>query len=440
MCVIPVLFYFGTPIELLRLKLRIEMDRIIEKKKWTIKRVTVLTVAALFVLLSIYTFVFNGGGSKLNVEKERITISEVKYAPFQEYIPVSGTVEPIQTFYLDLSDGGRVMQKYVEEGAFLKVGDPIVKLDNPNLSLQVMSTQSSFLQAESMTRQTKLTFEQNLLGKQDQLLNLNLNLLAQERTYSNNKVLFEKGMISKNEYDLSKEKYETLLKSKKLLLEVLQRDSLTLKQLLQQNESNTEMSKSYLSLVQNQLANLTVKAPIKGQLTSLKAEIGQSVVSSFRLGQIDNIDSFKVRIEIDEHYISRIVEGQTGEHEFDNKNYMLKIKTVYPQVVNGRFYADMMFVGKQPKGIRRGQTVHVKLQLGGLANALLIDSGSFYSTTGGQWIYVLDNSGSEAARRTIKIGRQNPLYYEVLEGLKAGEKVVTSSYDNYVDYDRLILQ
>ncbi len=416
------------------------MDRAIEKKTWTKKRIITYSSAAVFVVFVLFTFVFADRSSKLNVEKDKITISEVKRASFQEYIPVTGTVEPVQTFFLDLSDGGKVLQKFVEEGAFVKVGDPIVKLDNPNLSLQVMNTQSSFLQAESMSRQTRLTFEQNLLSRKGQLLDLNLNLLIQERDYRNNKTLYDKGMISKNEFDASKEKYETTLKSKQLLIEALKNDSLTFKQLVLQSESSLDMSKKYLSVVENQLANLTVRAPIKGQLTALKAEIGQSVGAGYRLGQIDNIDSFKVRTEIDEHYISRVREGQTGEYEFDGKIYTLVIKTVYPQVTNGVFYVDMMFAGSQPKGIRRGQTVHVKLQLGGSADALLVENGGFYSTTGGQWIFVLDSSGGAAVRRSIKIGRQNPQYFEVLDGLKAGEKVITSSYDNYVEVDKLILK
>lgn len=416
------------------------MDKPIEKKKWSSKRIILYSGIGVFVLFVLYVFAFADKSSKLNVEKERLTIFEVKRAPFQEYIPITGTVEPVQTFYLDLSDGGKVVKKFVQEGAMMKAGDAIIKLDNPNLSLQVMSTQSSFLQAESMSRQTKLTFEQNLLTRQDQLLNLNLDLLTQERTYKNNKALFEKGMISKNEYDASKEKYETLIANKQILLEALKRDSLTFKQLVQQSETNVEMSKKYLSLVEEQLANLTVRAPIKGQLTSLNAEIGQSVGAGYRLGQIDNIDSFKVRAEIDEHYISRVAEKQTGEYEFDGKTYTLIIKTVYPQVAGGRFYVDMMFTGKQPKGIRRGQTVHVKLQLGGLSNALLVEGGGFYSTTGGQWIFVVDKSGSFAERRQIKIGRQNPQFYEVLEGLNPGEKVITSSYENYGNVDKLILK
>ncbi|MBI1937665.1 MAG: HlyD family efflux transporter periplasmic adaptor subunit [Ignavibacteriales bacterium] len=416
------------------------MDRVIEKKMWTKKRIVLLSSAALFVLFALYTFVLSDTSSKLNVETERLTISEVKRAPFQEYIPVTGTVEPIQTFFLDLSDGGKVVGKYLEEGAMLNIGTPIIKLDNPNLSLQVLSTQSNFVQAQSISRQTRLGYEQNIITRRNQMLDLNLNLLIQERTYKNNKVLYEKGMISKNEFDESREKYETMLKSLELVKESLKKDSLTYIQLVRQGESDVEMSKNYLTLVQNQLANLTVSAPIKGQLTSLNCEIGQSVGAGYRLGQIDNIDSFKVRTEIDEHYISRITEGQTGEYEFDSKIYTLKIKTVYPQVTNGRFYVDMIFTGKQPKGIRRGQTMHIKLQLGGLSDALLIESGGFFSTTGGQWIFVVDKSGTFAVRKQIKIGRQNPQYYEVLEGLKAGEKVITSSYDNYNEYDKLVLQ
>lgn len=223
------------------------MDRKIEKKNWTLKKIVMYSAAALFVFFVIYIFVLADQSSKLNVEKERITISFVRQAPFQEYIPVTGTVEPIQTFYLDLSDGGRVTQKFVEEGAMLKIGDPIIKLDNPNLSLQVMSTQSSFLQAQSVSRQTRLNFEQNMLNRRNQLLDLKLNLLIQERNFKNNKVLFEKDLISKNDFDESSEKYQTLIKSMDLLKEVLKKDSLTYVQLVQQGESDIEMSKNYLS-------------------------------------------------------------------------------------------------------------------------------------------------------------------------------------------------
>ncbi len=416
------------------------MDRKIEKRKLTFKRILIFLSIAVFIIFVGYVFLFGDSSRKLNVEKDRLTISTVKKASFQEFILVSGTIEPIQTIYLDLSEGGKVVQKYVQEGAILNAGDPIIKLDNPNLLLQVMSTQSSFLQAESYARLTRLTFEQNLLNKQDQLLNVNLNLLEQERVYKNNKVLFAKGLIAKNEFENNRDKYETMLQSKELLMQVLKKDSLTFQQLVEQSETNKEMSKKYLALVKDQVENLTVRAPIKGQLTALDAEIGQSFNNGFRIGQIDNIDSFKVRVEIDEHYITRITVGQVGKYEYNNKNYFLRIKTIYPQVRNGRFLVDMIFKGKEPEGMRRGQTVRLKLQLGNVSEALVIDRGGFYQTTGGQWIFVLNKSGNEAVKKQIKLGRQNINQYEVLEGIQEGESVIISSYDNYGDVEKLILQ
>ncbi len=416
------------------------MDKVIEKKTWTLKKIAAIVASAAFVVFTLYIFVFSDKSRKLNVETDRITISEVKKAPFQEFIPISGTVEPNQTFYLDLQDGGRVVQKYVEEGAFVKVGDPIIKLDNPNLSLQLMNTQSSFMLAESQLRQTRLQFEQNTLYKENQLLDLNMRMLKEKRAFETNKALYQKNLISKNEFESSKEQFEFLSKSRDLMLEVLKRDSLTNKQLIEQNENTVENSKNYLRLVQSQLENLTVKAPIKGQLTSLVAEIGQSVGMGYKLGRIDNTDLYKIRAEVDEHYISRIRVGLTGEYDFNGKTHILTVKTVYPQVTNGRFIVDLAFNGEQPSGIRRGQTVHVRLQLGSLTQAILIENGGFYSTTGGQWIFVMDKTGAFAYKRDIKIGRQNPVYFEVLEGLQTGEKVITSSYENYGETEKLILK
>jgi HlyD family secretion protein len=416
------------------------MDRILDKKIWTLKRIVTVSSIASFILFILFFLVLNDTSTKLNVEKERITLYKLRRAPFQEFIPISGSVEPFQTVYLDLTEGGRVIEKYIQEGAFVKAGDPIVRLDNPNLSLQVMNTQSNFMLAESQLRQTRLTFEQNSLYKENQLLDINVRLSDQKRKYDVSKMLFEKGMLARNEYESSKELYESLLKSRELMVELLKKDSLTNLQLIEQSETNVERSKSYLQLIESQLASLTVKAPINGQLTSLDAEIGQSVSLGYKLGRIDNIDSFKIRAEVDEHYIARVHEHLTGEYEFNGNTYDMIIKTVYPQVTDGKFAVDLAFIGERPDGIRRGQTVHVKLQLGDVSEALLIPTGGFYASTGGQWIFVVDQSEKSAVRRPIKIGRQNPQYYEVLEGLRAGEKVVTSSYDNYGDIEKLILQ
>jgi len=416
------------------------MDRKIEKRTWTKERLVTAAVAGGLLVFAVVLLAFSDTSSKLNVELDRITVCEVTRAQFQEFIPISGTVEPFQTCYLDLTEGGRVAKKFVQEGAFVKVGDPIIRLDNPNLSLQVMNTQSTFMLAESQLRQTRLTFEQNRLYKENQLLDINVRLSDQKRKYDVSKMLFEKEMAARNEYESIKELYESLLKSRELMLEVLRKDSLTNLQLVEQSETNVGRSKSYLQLIESQLASLTVRAPIKGQLTSLNAEIGQSVTQGHKLGRIDNTDSFKIRAEIDEHYISRVKEQLTGEYEYNGTTYTMTIKTVYPQVTAGRFAVDLAFSGKQPEGIRRGQTVHVKLQLGDVSEALLVPTGGFFASTGGQWIFVVDRSNAFAVKRPITIGRQNPQFYEVLAGVQPGEKVVTSSYDQYEAIDRLILK
>lgn len=388
----------------------------------------------------LITYFALSDSNKLNVEKDKITITEVQKGEFQDYIPVDGSIEPFYSFYLDLPDGGKIVHKYVEEGAMLNPGDAIVKLDNPNLSLQVMNTQSSFLQAESMSRQTSLTFEQNLLNKRDQLINLNLAILNQERIFTTNKALYNKGLISNNEFLLTKEKFETLLHRKVILSESLKRDSLTLEDLTNQGNANIELSKKYLNLVEGQLANLTVKAPIKGQLTSLSCEIGQSVPAGYQLGQIDNIDSFKVKAEVDEHYILRVKQGVTGEYDFNNQVYQLVVKTVYPQVTNGRFSIDLVFVRKHPIDIRRGQSVSIKLKLGKTTSSLLVENGGFFTETGGQWIYLIDQNGKVAKKREIKIGRQNQHFLELLSGLNEGDIVITSSYQNFGNKEILNLK
>jgi HlyD family secretion protein len=416
------------------------VDKFIEKKNWTLRRVLTFSVSGVILLFIIYLLFFSDKTSKLNIEKERISIFEVKQGAFQEFIAVTGTIEPIQTIYLDLTDGGRITDKFITEGSFVNTGDAIIRLENTNLSLQVMNTQSSFLAAESQLKLAQLTFEQNSLLKQNQLLELNVSILNQKRIYDANKILLEKNLASQFEFDASREQYEYLLKSRELMKEVLKKDSVTSTQLVKQSKDNFERSKTYLKLVEDQLANLTVRAPIKGQLTSLNAEIGQSVGSGYKLGRIDNTDSYKVRAEVDEHYIARVREGQTCEYNFNGKVYQLNVKTVYPQVSNGKFLIDLLFSQVQPEGIRRGQTVHIRLQLSDVSSAILIENGGFYSATGGQWIFVIDNSGSFAVKRSIKIGRQNPQFYEILGGLKPGEKVITSSYENYGDIEKLILK
>lgn len=417
-----------------------KMDKIIEKKRLSKKQILPLIGTAVFICFVFYLIFFADHSSKLNIEKDRINIFEVKQGNFQEYISVMGTVTPIQTFYLDVTEGGRVVTKYVQEGAFVNVGDPLIKLDNAQLTLDVIYNEANVFQQINNLRSTRLAFEQSKLSIQGDLLNLNYEIQTNKRTYENNKELFKKKYISEVEFEQSRDKYEYLLKKKTLTVEAFKQDSIYRSQQITQLEQSVQQLQSNLLLTKAQLENLTVKAPITGQLTSLKVEIGQSIARGENLGQIDKIDSFKVQAEIDEHYITEIKSGQSAEFLLDGKTYKLYVKTVYPEVKNGRFIIDLMFNGMRPAGIRRGQSVQIKLELGAYSKALLLARGSYYQITGGQWVFVLSKDGTTAKRREVKLGRQNPNHYEVLDGLNIGDKVIVSSYDNYKDIEELIIK
>jgi HlyD family secretion protein len=416
------------------------MDKPLEKKYWTMRRIGIVGIPTLIVLFVLISIVFGDRRSALNVQKERLTLSIVTGGLFQDYIPVTGEVLPIETFFLDVVEGGKVVQKFIEEGAYLKIGDPIIKLENANLTLQTIYNQTQVVQQENNLRTFKLALEQNKLNLQMQILNLNVQIQNQKRIFEMNRKLYEKNLIPQNEFESSRDQYDYLVKSRDLSLQSYSLDSLSREGQIKQLETTVKQFQKNMKLIDDQFSNLTVRAPINGQLTALNAEIGKSISPGQNIGQIDDTTASKVRVDIDEHYITRVQEGQTGEWILDDRPYKLRVKKVFVQVTNGRFQADMIFIGDAPQGIRRGQTVHIKLELGGLTKAVLIETGGFYSTTGGQWIFVVDKSGAFAIKRNIKIGRQNPQYYEVLEGLRAGEKVVTSSYENFGDVEKLILQ
>jgi HlyD family secretion protein len=423
----------------LDVKKGLAMDRKIEKKRWTVRKIIYYSTAALFLLFVIYNFVLSDSSRKLNIHAERLNFSIVQSGPFQEFTPITGTLQPIETFQLDVSDGGKVVKKYVEEGNFLNVGDPILLLDNPQLRLSIIYNEANVFQQINNLRATRLSFQQNKLDLQSRLLQIDIDIRKQKRQYELNTHLYNKGLISKNEYLDAKDQYDYLLNNRNLTLDTYRQDSIFRAEQIQQLEISVNTLQANLDITQKQLENLTVRSPIQGQLTALEAEIGQSIAAGENIGQIDNVDSFKVRADIDEYWIARVSSGQTGEFTFADKDYKLMVKKVFPQVANGVFQVDMIFRDQQPPGIRRGQTVHIKLELGELSEALFIDRGGFYQTTGGQWIFVVDPSGEFAVRRDIKLGRQNTQYYEVLDGLKPGEKVITSSYDNYDEIEKLIL-
>ena len=417
------------------------MDRIIKKKKLTPKRIIGILLSGAFIVFCIKLLVFGDYSSKLNVKTERVTISTVREGPFQEYIPVIGAVVPKKTIYLDAMEGGSVEKVYIEAGSFVKKGEKILTLANTDLLLDIMNREAEFFQLTNDLRNARLVMEQNQLSLRSELLELDYQINKLKRTYESEQALIKNKIIAFQQYENTKSEYEYLSNKKEITLQTYEQDSLFRENQIQQIETSLKRMEANLKIVKQKLEDLTIKAPISGHLTALNAEIGESKKRGERLGQIDVLEGFKILVPVDEHYIARINIGQYGEFTFDEKSYQLTIAKIYPEVIDGRFEIDMAFNGDQPQGIRRGQTLHIRLELGNLSTAILLPQGGFYQKTGGQWIYLLDDSGEFAVKRTINLGRQNPEVYEVLAGLKPGERVITSSYDNFGDnIDKLILK
>jgi len=416
------------------------MDRKIEKKKWTPKKIIGISAGVIIVGFIIYTIFFGDHSSKLNVREERITISTVTKGPFQEFIPVTGTVIPIKTIYLDAMEGGRVDKKFVEAGTYVNKGDKILQLGNTNLLMDIMYREAELFQQSNNLRNTRLAMQQNTLALKAQLLEVNYQIQQQKRVYDKQTELYKKNLVSEQEWEEARDRYDYLIKNRELTLLSHKQDSIFQETQISQLEMGLKRMEANLEIVKQNLENLTVKAPVTGQLTSLNAEIGESKTRGQRLGQIDVLDGFKIRVRVDEYYLARIDIGQKGEFSFAGETYQMAIDKIYPEVLNGRFEVDMLFEGEEPDGIRRGQTVHIRLELGDLSEAILLAKGGFYQKTGGQWVYVIDPSGDFAVKRDIRIGRMNPEVFEVLEGLEPGERVITSSYDSYGDIDKLILK
>jgi HlyD family secretion protein len=416
------------------------MDVPIEKKKFTTSKLLMLGAGVAIVALILFVFINSSGNSKLNVEKERLSINKARSGIFQENIPVNGVVLPISTIYLDAIEGGRVEEKYVEDGAIMKKGEPILRLSNTDLELSLVNQETSVYNLLTQMQISQNAARQNTINKLNQYTDVESGLIEAKRIYDLNKKLYEKDAIAGQELIKSKNEYNYQKERMQLANQILQQDSVATKQEQGQVQNSYQRTQNALALMRRKVADLVVKAPVDGQLTSLDAEIGQSKSKGERLGQIDVLSGFKVRVDIDEHYISRIYTGQQGSFTFNNNQYFLVIKKVYTQVTNGRFQVDMEFENEVPEGIRRGQTLQIRVALSEEKQALLIPKGGFFQQTGGNWIFKVSEDGSTAYRVDISLGSQNTEYYEVLSGLEPGDVVVTSSYDNYGDVQELVLK
>lgn len=416
------------------------MDRVLAKKRWSKKRI--LTIAGVLgvVTLAAASYYFTSGKSRLNVDMERITISEVKSGPFQETIPVNGVVLPITSIYLDAVEGGRVEEKYVDDGAVMKKGEPILRLSNTDLELSLVNQETSVYNLLTQMQISQNAARQNTIGKLNQGTDVESQFKEAERVYKLNKQLYEQKVIGLQEFKQSENTYNYQLEKKRLSDQVLKQDSISVRQELNQARQSYERTQNALGVMRKKVGDLIVRAPVDGQLTSLDAEIGQSKNKGERLGQIDVLSGFKVRVDVDEHYISRIYTGLLGGFTLAGKDYKLKIKKVYTQVTGGRFQVDMEFEGEVPKGIRRGQTLQIRLAFSDEVQAIQVAKGGFYQQTGGNWIFKVSDDGKTAYKVDIQLQRQNPDYYEVTEGLKPGDKVITSSYENYGNMQELVLK
>ncbi len=415
------------------------MDKQIKKKFWTLKRIATYGGGAALVIFIAYQLIFADRRSKLVIEKEKITISEVKRGEFKEFIPQTGTVEPARTVFLDAIEGGNIKRIVRESGAVLKKGDVILELTNLNRELSVLQQEASFNESINRARETKLNIMRNDLEQRQTLALIDNQLQILEPQYRRQKQLFEKKLISRQDFEKTEADYKYNVERKRITYEVYRNDSIDrIRQLKAVSKSEQQMTLS-LDGVSKILDNLLIRSPIDGQLSTPHWEIGQAVSTAQRLGQVDIIGSFKVRVPIDELYLPKISVGLPSTTDFAGKTYRLVITYIYPTIQNGRFEVDMNFDGETPQGIRRGQSLRMRIELGQASEELLLPVGGFYKDTGGNWVFVLDGD-DKAVKRDIKLGRKNSENFEVLEGLKPGDRVITSSYENFGNNEVLILK
>ena len=416
------------------------MDRQIEKKKWPPRRIAAVASAAVFVLVILYLFLFQFNESTLNVDSERITISTVTRGPFLEFIPQQGTVMPIMRYSLETTEGGRVEKRFLEAGTMVKAGDPIVQLVNTNLLLDIMWRDTDFVQQSNALRQTRLNMEQYRQNLRQQMNQVENELAKQKTTYERYRKLHEDRLVSDLEFERIRLDYEYQIRNRDIVAESQKKELEYREEQINSLEDQLRRMEANLRTSKQKLDDLIIRAPIAGQLTLLDAEIGAFKTPGAPIGQIDVLDAYSVRALIDEHYITRVEAGLKGEFTLAGRTYGLKVRRVFPAVRENRFEIDFDFEGEAPPDLRRGQTLHIRLQLGDMAEAVLLARGGFWDKTGGNWVYKLDASGKAAYKHPVRLGRYNPEAFEVLEGLEPGDKVITSSYESFGDMDRLVLK
>ncbi|SEO94536.1 HlyD family secretion protein [Flavobacterium sp. CF108] len=415
------------------------MDIRIEKKKGLkLKHVgyAVLTIVVIAVVFKVF---LSDSLGTYDIEKNKLSIAQVTQGKFDDYITINGNIAPISTIYLDAYEGGRVKEKLVEEGNMVKKGDVILKLENLDLYEQILTSESNLALKQNDLRSTKLAFDTRQLTDQKDLVNSQYDLQKLKRNYEQNEALYKEKLISKEEYLLSKEKYNLTKEQYVINKTQADSDSKLRNTSFKSLDADLVRMKKILNMVYQRLDHLNVKAIADGQLGLLNAEVGQNISPGDRIGQINVLTNYKIEATIDEHYIDRVKNDLSASLQRNNTEYPLRIQKVYPEVRDGKFKVDLVFVGGKPENIRTGQSYNIKLQLGESKKGILLPKGSFFNSTGGQWVFVVDNKTEQALKRPIRIGRQNSKYYEILEGLNGGENVIISGYEGFKEVDKIIL-
>lgn len=416
------------------------MDIQLEKKKGIQKKHLPYIAGGTLLLALLAWMLFGHHAATLKVDGQSLNIAEVRYGKFNDYIRVNGQVQPISVVQLSPEEGGIVRQKVVEEGAQVKKGDVILRLTNSNLDLQILNAESELAEKQNLLRNTQVTMQQDRLNNETEKVQLDIDTQRKRRTYRQYTRLYDERLISQEDYLQAKEDYEAAQQKHRLISERLRQDSLYRTIQMDQMEDNLKNMRKNVMLIRERKEKLEVRATIDGELGLLDAELGQNISAGQMVGQINDLSDFKIEAMIDEHYIDRVTNGLPASFERQGSSFGLKVRKVYPEVRDGRFRTDFVFVGKRPENIRSGQTYYIDLQLGEPTESVLIPKGTFFQVTGGNWIFVVDPDGQKAYRRSIRIGRQNPQFYEVTEGLEQGERVIISGYESYKDNEVLILR
>ncbi len=417
------------------------MDRAIKKKKFPPKRIALMVVTGAVIIFLSYFAISRSGTTRLKVDPSRMAISETEYGEFLEYYPFDGTVVPVTSVYLDVETGGRVAEIFAEGGKFINKGDSSLRFSNDAVRRNSIDSENQLLKNLDELRNTQLTIAQSELDRKDSLLNINYQITKMEKQYSRYKALMAENLaISREDFETLEDELNYMKAKQDLLEERIQKEKILNKNQLEQAEISIESLTRSLELLRKSVDSLEVKAPISGHLSTIDAEIGQSIPAGRRIGQIDILDHLKLRVGIDQYYNSKVAVGTMGKFTLEGETYGVAVTKIYPEVTNSEFMVDMAFAGDPPPGIKRGQTLTIELSFSEPEKSLMVKKGGFYQETSGRWVYLISEDGRTASRANIRLGRQNPRYVEILEGLKDGDWIITSGYETFNEADILVFQ